>query len=98
MIIKFPYFQQDDAPTGRPKKECTCNYYRVYVDGKRIKQGRHAIKQTKKIENRTILKRKWSVSKKQWKDDGWVLIMVMGKPCGGENINKHDLIEERKKL
>ena len=80
-MIRYPYFQQDDIPDGKPKKDCFCNFYRVYLGGKKIKQGKHAIKQTKKIEGRTILKRKWNESRKQWADEGWILKMVNGIEC-----------------
>jgi hypothetical protein len=67
------YFQSDDIPTCEPKKDCIHKYYRIVIDGKIIKEGRHALKQTRNIENRTIYKRKWNESKRCWKDANWEL-------------------------
>ena len=67
------YFQSDDIPVCEPKKDCIHTYCRIVVDGKIIKEGRHALKQTRKIENRVIYKRIWNESKRCWKDADWEL-------------------------
>lgn len=63
------YFQSDDIPVCEPKKDCRHQYYRVIVDGEIIKEGRHAIKQTRNIENRIIYQRLWNESKRFWVND-----------------------------
>ena len=67
------YFQSDDIPVCEPKNDCIHKYYRIVVDGKIIKEGRHALKQTRNIENRTIYKRRWNESKRCWQDSEWML-------------------------
>lgn len=68
--------QQDDIQDwlnqGR-KKDCFHQYYRIVVDGEVIKEGRHAVKQTKNIANRIMYRRKWNHSKRCWVTD-WTLI------------------------
>jgi hypothetical protein len=65
------YFQSDDIPVCVPKKDCIHTRYRIIVDGTIIKEGRHALKQTRNIENRTIYKRRWNVSRRCWQDAEW---------------------------
>jgi hypothetical protein len=67
------YFQSDDIPVCEPKKDCIHKYYRIVIDGKIIKEGRYALKQTRNVQNRTIYKRKWNESKRCWKDANWEL-------------------------
>ena len=67
------YFQSDDIPVCNPKKDCIHKYYRIIVEGKIIKEGRHAVKQTRNDENRIIYKRKYNVSKHFWIDINWEL-------------------------
>jgi hypothetical protein len=69
------YFQSDDIPSCESKGDHIHTYYRIVVDDKIIKEGRHSLKQTKNIKNRTIYKRKWNESKRCWKDDDWQLIV-----------------------
>jgi hypothetical protein len=71
------YFQTDDRDDyfeslGK-KGDCKHTHYKIVVDGKVIKKGRFAIKQTRKIENRVIYKRRWNVSRKIYEND-WTLI------------------------
>jgi hypothetical protein len=68
------YFQSDDIPVCEPKKDCIHTYYRIVFDGKIIKEGRYALKQTRNIENRIIYKRKWNESKRCWKDANWRIL------------------------
>ena len=65
------YFQSDDIPVCQPKKDCIHTHYRIVVNDVIIKEGRHALKQTRNVENRTIYKRRWNVSKRCWKDSEW---------------------------
>lgn len=69
------YFQSDDIPACEPKKDCIHKYYRIEVDGKIIKEGRHALKQTRNIENRTIYSRKWNESKRCWHESEWKIVI-----------------------
>lgn len=55
------------------KKDCFHQYYRVEINGKIIKEGRHAVKQTKNIANRVVYRRKFNQSKKCWVNN-WTLI------------------------
>jgi hypothetical protein len=41
------------------------------VDGKIIKEGRYALKQTCDIKDRIIYKRNWNESKRCWNDKEW---------------------------
>jgi len=68
---KFRPILLEDWPPDEPKKDCIHTYYRIEVDGVIIKEGRHALKQTRNVENRTIYKRKWNESKRKWKDEDW---------------------------
>lgn len=67
------YFQSDDIPICESKKNCIHVYYRIVVDGKIIKEGRNALKQTRNIKNRIIYKRKYNESKRCWQDINWEL-------------------------
>jgi len=71
--MAYKYFQSDDIPQSEPKGDCIVTFYKIYVDGVLIKEGKHAHKQTKAIPNRVIYTRKWNVSRKTWKDSEWTL-------------------------
>jgi hypothetical protein len=73
---RIPYFQSDDIPQCEPKKDCINTHYKVYVSNELIKKGRFALKQTKALQGkRTVYKRLWNESKKEWKTD-WILMEI----------------------
>jgi len=63
------YFQSDDIPECKPKKDCIHTHYKIVVSGQIIKEGRYAHKQTKNIKERVIYSRKYNVSKRKYETD-----------------------------
>lgn len=73
------YFQTDDRDDyfdsiGKKTKDSFRTYYRVYIDGKLIKESPFAIKQTRHLKDRVIHKRKYNLSKREWVDPEFVKI------------------------
>jgi hypothetical protein len=54
------------------KRDCIKTIYRIVVNGEIVKEGKYAIKQTKDLRGRTIYKRKWNESKREWMGE-WML-------------------------
>ena len=82
---------QDELNKGSKNKICYKNYYRIIVNGEIIKEGWHAKKQTKKILNRIIYKKKWNESNRCWVDTEWVLVAdyLNNRMPMKEYFNKH---------
>lgn len=64
-----PFADRDDSYYNT--SDCKWWVYRIIVDGKITREGRHALNQTRKIKNRIVYRKKWNESKKEWRDQEW---------------------------